>query len=125
MSPSARSAYMNASVTTANPARLLVMLYDRLLLDLQRGLDAQRSGDHELAAGQLLHAQDIVAELRNTLRADAWEGGPGLAALYDWLHVQLVRSNVDRDAAVTESCLAVVQPLAQAWSDAAAAPASA
>ncbi len=125
MNPNVRSAYMNNSVSTANPQRLLVMLYDRLRLDVQRGLNAQRSEDHAGAFPHLIHAQDIVIELRATLQVDAWEGGPGLAALYDWLLAQLVRANVQRSADITGECLPVIESLVQAWHEAAGLPATA
>ena len=47
------AAYLQASVQTASPARLLIMLYDRLALDCQRALAAQESGDHAEAHEQL------------------------------------------------------------------------
>lgn len=122
---SARSVYMNASVNTANPARLLVMLYDRLLLDAQRALTAQQEGRHQDASAALLHAQEIVLELHATLQVDAWEGGPGLSALYDWLHGRLIDANIRRDAGITEQCLPIIEDLAAAWREAAMAPATA
>lgn len=114
-------AYVGQMVTTASPERLLVMLYDRLLLDLRRALAAQGSGDHAAAGIHLLHAQDIVLELTASLRTDVWAGAPTLAAIYDWLHRELVRANVSRDAGVTRDCLAAVEPLAEAWHEAALA----
>jgi flagellar protein FliS len=119
MNPSARAAYMDASVATASPARLLVMLYERLVLDCHRALDAQRAGDHQEAHRQLLHAQDIVLELRSSLKTDAWEGAPALASLYDYLHTRLINANVKRDVTITEHCLGLVQDLAQTWREAA------
>jgi flagellar protein FliS len=114
---------MDASVATASPARLLVMLYERLVLDVRKGLAAQQQGDHAEAHTQLLHAQDIVLELRATLDVDAWEGGPGLASIYDFLHLQLVRANIGRDAATTEGCLRLVEDLCATWREAALAAA--
>ncbi len=73
---SLRARYMGDAVTTASPQRLLVMLYDRLALDLERAQAALVEGDRQEASGQLLHAQDIVLELRSSLQVDAWEGGP-------------------------------------------------
>lgn len=116
-------AYVGQMVATASPARLLVMLYERLQLDLRRGIDAQQSGDHGAASAHLLHAQDIVLELSASLRTDVWGGAPALAAIYDWLHRELVRANVSRDVAVTRDCLAIVEPLAEAWQEAALAAA--
>lgn len=121
MNPNARSAYMNASVNTANPQRLLVMLFDRLVLDVKRSIEAQRTGQHDEASRQLLHAQEIVNELRSSLKADAWEGGPQLASIYDWLFSELIKANVGRDVTVSEACLAIVEPLAQTWREAALA----
>lgn len=118
-----RAAYMDASVATASPARLLVMLYERLVLDVRKGMAAQQRGEHGEAHAQLLHAQDIVSELRATLVVDAWEGGPGLASIYDFLHLQLVRANVNRDAATTEGCLRLVEDLCATWREAALAAA--
>jgi flagellar protein FliS len=113
------TAYLDASVATASPARLLVMLCDRLVLDLTRGLEAQRSGDISRAHHELLHAQEIVLELRSSLRTEEWEGGPGLASLYDFLHLELVRANVTKDAGITEGCLGLVNDLSETWRQAA------
>jgi flagellar protein FliS len=121
MNPNARNAYMNASVTTANPQRLLVMLFDRLVLDLKRGIEAQQAQNYDEASKQLMHAQEIVGELSSSLKVDAWDGGPRLASIYNWLFNELIKANVSRDVTVTESCLSIVEPLAETWREAALA----
>ena len=115
MIANARATYMDASVSTASPARLLVMLYERLVLDVQRGLDAQRAGQRQKVNNQLVHAQEIVMELRASLKVTEWEGGRGMASIYEWLHTQLVKANVTNDIAVTEICLSIVTELADTW----------
>ncbi|MGA8257257.1 MAG: flagellar export chaperone FliS [Nocardioides sp.] len=117
--PHAHHAYMDASVATASPARLLVMLLERLVLDVTRAAEAQRNGSVEEAHRQLLHAQEIVLELRASLDVETWEGGEGLASIYDFLHTQLVRANIRKDLDLTEACLGLVQDLAQTWREAA------
>lgn len=114
-----RAAYLGASVSTASPARLLVMLCERLVLDVTRGLNAQTDGDHHEAHRQLVHAQEIVLELRATLDVDAWDGGPALASIYDFLHAELVRANISKDAGRTEACLRLVTDLCATWREAA------
>ncbi|MDP9417240.1 MAG: flagellar export chaperone FliS [Actinomycetota bacterium] len=116
----ARSRYAGDAVSTASPARLLTMLYDRLARDLYQGEQAQRGGDRETANEMLLHAQDIVMELRSTLHVDAWQGAAGLSALYTFLISELMAANVAMDADRTASCAALVEPLRQAWHEAAA-----
>ncbi len=115
----ARNAYLGASIQTASPARLLVMLCDRLVLDLQRGRDAQVAGDREQANTQLLHAQDIVMELRSSLDTKVWKGGEQLGAIYDWMFSQLVKANTRMDVATTEHVLKLATEIADAWRQAA------
>jgi flagellar protein FliS len=122
---SLRARYMGDTVTTASPQRLLVMLYDRLALDLERGMTALAEGDRHAADVNLQHAQDIVLELRSSLQVDAWEGGPRLAALYSWLIGELVQANVKADRNRVASCLQVVEPLRDAWRHAATSLAAA
>jgi len=120
----ARSAYMGGMVTTASPARLLVMLYERLVLDIERAADLQDAGDFPSASQQLMHAQEIVLELQSSLRLDVWDGAQKLSAIYGFLHSELVKANVRRDVTVTRSCLTLVRPLAEAWREAALAAAA-
>lgn len=117
-----RAAYMGQMVNTASPARLLVMLYDRLVLDIQRAAESQRTGDFATASSHLLHAQEIVLELNTSLRHDVWDGAAQLASIYTFLHTELIRANVQRDVEVTESCLGLITPLADAWREAALTP---
>jgi flagellar protein FliS len=122
MTAALRTRYLSDSVTTASPARLLVMLYDRLVLDLVHAEDALRLGDRETGAAKLDHAQDIIIELRATLNLEVWEGAAGLAALYGFLLSQLIQANVKADADLTAVCRGLVEPLRDAWREAALAP---
>jgi flagellar protein FliS len=122
--PSLRARYLGNAVTTASPQRLLVMLYDRLALDLERAERALTDGDRAGANEQLQHAQEIVLELQASLRVEIWDGGPRLAALYTWLLTELIRANVKGSARVVGDCRKIVEPLRDAWREAAASLAS-
>lgn len=113
--------YVSDSVSTASPARLLVMLYDRLVLDLERAEARQREHDRANANRLLQHAQDIVLELRSSLDPTVWDAGAGLGALYAFLAAELVQANVTGDAGRTAACRALVEPLRDAWRQAAEA----
>jgi flagellar protein FliS len=95
------------------------MLYDRLVTDLFQGEEALRADDRELSAERLTHAQEIILELRTTLDVDAWSGAPGLASLYGFLLTELIQANIKRDADKVASCRALVEPLRDAWREAA------
>jgi flagellar secretion chaperone FliS len=114
-----RNPYLQDSVGTASPGRLLVMLYDRLVADLFQGEEALRADDRELSAERITHAQEIILELRTTLDVEAWSGAPGLASLYGFLLTELIQANIKRDADKVASCRALVEPLRDAWREAA------
>ncbi len=78
MNPAQKRAQLNReAILSASPARLLTMLYDRLLLDLNRAEAAQQSGDWAVASENLVHAQDIIAELVSSLNMEIWDGAQG------------------------------------------------
>lgn len=114
-----RGQYARDAVSTASPEKLVTMLYDRLVLDLQRAELAQERGDREAANTQLNHAQEIVLALQDGLKPEAWSGGPALNSLYTFLHSELITANVKGDAQRTAACRELVEPLRDAWHEAA------
>ncbi|GII26174.1 flagellar export chaperone FliS [Planosporangium mesophilum] len=116
--PALRARYLAQSVATASPGQLLVMLYDRLVVDLTQAEEALRAGDRETGSARLMHAQDIVAELRGTLDLSVWDGAAGLSQIYGFLLTQLIKANVRGDADMAASCRQVVEPLRDAWREA-------
>jgi flagellar protein FliS len=123
--PAMRARYLADSVNTASPARLLVMLYERLVLDLSQAEAALRASRREEGGEKLMHAQEIVLELRATLDEDAWEGAAGLAQLYGFVINELITANIKGDVARVISCRNLVEPLLDAWRQAALATADA
>ena len=114
------SRYNDDAVLSAPPARLLTMLYDRLLLDLKRARLAQENTTGESARENLLHAQAIVAELQSTLRVDLWDGAASLASIYEYAMQALIGANIYRDVERTKECIELLEPLRQGWHEASA-----
>jgi flagellar protein FliS len=119
-SPQLRDRYLQDSVNTASPGKLLLMLYDRLVLDLIKGEEAMRNSEPEKANELLNHAQEIVLELRVSLDVEAWAGAPGLANLYGYLLIELIGANVAKDPDRVATCRTLIEPLRDAWREAAA-----
>ncbi|MBG6213599.1 MAG: flagellar protein FliS [Cryobacterium sp.] len=116
----ARRAQLNReAVLSATPVRLLTMLYDRLLLDLNRAEAAQGRQDWQVASDNLLHAQAIVSELSTSLNVEAWDGGDGLFSLYTYASTAMMSANTHRDAARTRECIDLLEPLRLTWHEAA------
>ena len=115
-----RTRYLADAVATAGPAKLLTMLYDRMLLDLDRAEARFRAGDRVGGTSQLVHAQEIVAELMANLDVDAWDGAERLLSVYTYLLSELIGAGTSGDADRVAACRGVVAPLAQTWREAAA-----
>jgi flagellar protein FliS len=115
----ARAQYTREAVTTASPARLLIMLYDRLVRDLVTAETALAASDNAKASSELVHAQQIILELRTSLNLDAWDGAPGLADLYTYLHNELVSANLHKDPVRVTACREIIEPLRDTWRQAA------
>ncbi|KRD52347.1 MULTISPECIES: flagellar export chaperone FliS [unclassified Microbacterium] len=119
----AKQQYLEQQVASATPERLLVLLYDRLLVDIERADACQEAGEWAAAGNHLVHAQQIVAELNGSL-TDEWDGSAELHGVYTYLTGRLITANIARDRAATAECRALVVPLREAWHAAAAAVAS-
>ncbi|WP_331899454.1 flagellar export chaperone FliS [Lacisediminihabitans sp.] len=114
-----RSQYNRDAILSASPVRLLTMLYDRLLLDLGRAEKAHSAEDWPVASSNLLHAQAIISELTSSLKVELWDGGQGLLSLYSYTTSLLVMANVKRDAGSIRESIELLEPLRQAWHEAA------
>jgi flagellar protein FliS len=115
----AQSRYLADTVSTATPAQLVVMLYDRLGLDLVKAGQAFATDDRAEVSACLLHAHLILAELLANLRTDVWDGADNLASLYSFLIRELVSIRMETNLKRLASCLGIVRGLRSAWSEAA------
>lgn len=110
-----RARYQREAILAASPARLITLLYERLVVDLARALEAQTEGDWLASSRLLLHAQAIIAELSASLDVRAWNGGEQLLALYTYTSQALVLANISRDRDRTREALDLMIPLRDAW----------
>lgn len=113
----ARARYLADAVATATPAKRIVLLYDRLWLDIQRGQAAQDCAD-PAARDHLLHAQQIVAELLGSLDIAGWSGAADLASLYGYLLRELMAEAVAPQPGRLASLTRIVSDLRASWQQA-------
>jgi|1186.fasta_scaffold458034_2 flagellar protein FliS len=120
-----RNRYLRDRVLTASPAQRVVMLYDRLTLDLARAASATDGQPGDGQPGEHLdHAVQVVTELLASLDVSA--GGPSenLSSIYGYLLRELLAVRLgepDRLPGVAE----IVEDLAIAWREVAATAATA
>jgi flagellar secretion chaperone FliS len=112
------SAYQERMVQTANGPRLLVMLCDRLAVDVVRAEVALEANDLKTVNESLQHAQKIVRVLRSALDPDGFKGGHELLSVYVFLENHLVKANLEKSASVISECANLIAPIRDAWSKA-------
>jgi flagellar protein FliS len=99
----------------ASPGRSVVLLYERLLRDLDDATIAIGAKDHAAAHDALIHAQKIVDGLDLSLDRSKWNVANALGAVYEYLGNELVTANITKDQRRIAACRKVVEPLAEAW----------
>lgn len=85
------SSYREMEIHSASPHKLVVIVFEQLVINLERARIAMERSDVELRVTSLRRARDIVTELLGTL--DFEKGGPiatQLADLYQYMMYELV-----------------------------------
>lgn len=111
--------YLADAIETANPAVRLTMLFDALELDLRRADAAFGTDDLKAINDNLVHAQEIILTLRDTIKPELWEGAPRLMALYDFFLAELLGANLDKDRHRAAEVAVLIGRIGDAWRKAA------
>ena len=114
-----RVRYLTEAIQTSTPASRLTMLFDALEMDLARADKGFEAKDIKETSDRLIHAQDILVVLRDTMDVSVWEPAARLQALYHHFWVELVQANLDKDRARAAQVAGQVSKLAAAWREAA------
>ena len=117
-SANAFNQYRKIAVTTAGPEKLLLMLYDGLVINLIKAKQAIEQHDPAAAHTFLIKGQDIITELIRTLNMN-YEISANLYRLYDYLRRRLITANVRKDTAIIEEALEILTGLRATWATAA------
>ena len=110
-----RARYIKDTVETTPRNRLVTMLYDALVTNLDVAERAMAARDLHTANRSLVKAQAILIELRSSLKPELWSAGPRLAALYEYLIREVVQANMTKNAKAVHACRVLIEPLRDAW----------
>lgn len=125
MSYGAKSAYRDIEVLSASPARLVVIVYDFLLVNLRRTNIALETRQAELFSVSIGKSQEALAELMGEL--DMERGGQiarELGALYSFFIGSLIDVSRTKDARLLARVTAQVTELRDAFAEVAASSAA-
>lgn len=111
--------YRETEVLTAAPGQLVVLLYDHLLLSLNRAHAAMVKRDGDAQGVSLEKARNVLTELLVTL--DCERGGEvaaNLTALYSFLLGELVQVGIRADVARLDRVTHMIAELRDAFAQA-------
>lgn len=109
---------MVEQIELATPAERLMMIWDRLMLNLEQAGQCMTAGDHEQTNSELQSAQQILVILSNTLD-HSWPPAARIDQIYRWAWERLVSANINFDPNELASATAVLTELKEAWTSAA------
>ncbi len=114
MSAYAYNQYRNTAVETASPGKLLLMLYDAAIRNLDKAQQAISEKDINASHKYLLKAQDIIKEFMCTLNMD-YEVSKSLFSLYEYMLNQLIQANVKKDPQLVVEVRGYLAELRETW----------
>ena len=123
VSSRAASAYRQVGVQSglesASPHRLVQMLFDGLLQNLNTTIGALQRGDIELKGQEIGRAVRILEEgLKGGLnREQGGELAANLGALYDYCVQKLTFANLRNDVQAIEEVITLMSPIAKSWQE--------
>jgi len=110
--------YKNDGMKASTPQKLVVLMFERIGIDLHRAAAAIEIGHHEKAHRSLINAQDILFELQIALDHDVWDGAEQLQQIYNYLLGLLVEANIKKSGDLVAQCITIVEPLIETWREA-------
>lgn len=103
-------------ILDASPSRLIVMLYDEALKNLETAVAAAERGDIETRCHAVNRTVEIVCHLYLTL--DTQQGGEiaeKLGAIYRFVLARLPRVNLSNDAEPAREAIRLLTPMRASW----------
>lgn len=120
--PSQNSRYLENDIMSRRPEWLVPLLYEHLLVSLQRAGVQMAASDFEGKAASLDRASSIISELLASL--DHEKGGEiakQLSSLYAFFTVELMNISRTLDSAALDRLVVMIKDLHSAWVEAAEA----
>ncbi len=118
MSPDPSSAYRVTAGTSATPVRLVIMLYEQLIKDMQRAVTAIEKKDVEDRSREISHALLVLGQLQGTL--DHERGGEvaaNLDRLYFLMRADLVEAQFKVAPYLLQKHMKSLIELREAWQE--------
>ncbi len=110
------AAYQDATVTTQNKGRLIVLLYDGAIKFMRLAIKELEANNYEAKGRYINKARDVINELNAVLDVDSGgEIAVNLRKLYLFMNNRLSEANMKRDAQMIREVITLMEELNQGW----------
>jgi flagellar protein FliS len=110
------AAYRVNSVSTLQPGRVIVVLYEGAIKFLRQAIIELEAGRYMEKGQRINQAVDIIQELKCSLDSEAGgETAANLGRLYDFMIRHLCQANATKDAQKIQEVISLLTDLNQAW----------
>lgn len=109
--------FMQRSVTTMTPAELLLALYDKSIVELNRAIIFIEDKDMAKAHNSIRRVSDIVDALDGSLKVK-YEITDYLAALYQYFREQLLEANTKKSIDIIRDLIPFFEELRETFAEA-------
>jgi len=114
--------YRKAVVESASPIGLVILLYDTLVGDIQRAIEAMKASDIEKRCQQLNHGFQVLQQLEGGLNMkDGGETAKNLSRLYRHIRAKLLEAQFEQSVEILTKQIALILDMREAWQTADAA----
>ena len=111
--------YLKNQIETSSPEQILILLYDGAIKFLNQAKIGIQKKDIELTHNNLIKAQNIISELRDTLDMEiGGELANNLYALYNYFNKRLVQANIKKEIEPVNEVLEHLRGLRDTWKQA-------
>jgi len=108
--------YYQSAVIGAGPVRLVILLYDRLILDLNRAVEAMQTGDVEKRVEQVNHAMLILQQLEGSLESEQDPVGASIQSqFYSITRAKILEAHIKSSVEIFKQQVALFQDVRLAW----------
>ena len=118
MKPQKADSYKKSQVETADQLSLILMLYDRAILLLDKAEKEISEGKYEEKHHSLMKAHDIVFELIQSLDQDKGkEIAASLLILYDFVIREIMDADTNLNTKALDNAKGILTELRMSWKD--------
>ena len=110
-------AYKKVKMETTTPQEAVVLAYRGIIRYLEEAKGALRVGDYPGCGEKIFRARRLISELTLGLNDDVSELADKFRALYNFCYRRTIDANLQKDPAILDEVISILEPLASAWEE--------